>query len=218
MKNLNVPNKITVSRIIMVFLMLIVLFVLRFIPDLNVPTIGGDLNINAVYLAICIVFIIASITDKIDGDLARKNNEITDFGKFLDPVADKLLVNSILIYLTIPHFNEAQMTIPLYCVIIMIVRDLVVDALRLVASSKGVVLAANNWGKAKTCLQMVAIPLVLLNGFPFTYFDASWGEGRVALWFVYAATLVSFVSGLIYVIQNWKVVSLDGGGKNDKQN
>ncbi len=218
MKNLNVPNKITVSRIIMVFLMLIVLFVLRFIPGLNVPTIGGDLNINAVYLAICIVFIIASITDKIDGDLARRNNEITDFGKFLDPVADKLLVNSILIYLTIPHFNEGQMTIPLYCVIIMIVRDLVVDALRLVASSKGVVLAANNWGKAKTCLQMVAIPLVLLNGFPFTYFDASWGEGRVALWFVYAATLVSFISGLIYVIQNWKVVSLDGGGKNDKQN
>ena len=218
MKNLNVPNKITVSRIIMVFLMLIVLFVLRFIPDLNVPTIGGDLNINAVYLAICIVFIIASITDKIDGDLARKNNEITDFGKFLDPVADKLLVNSIIIYLTIPHFNEVQMTIPLYCVIIMIVRDLVVDALRLVASSKGVVLAANNWGKAKTCLQMVAIPLVLLNGFPFTYFDANWGEGRVALWFVYAATLVSFISGLIYVIQNWKVISLDGGGKDDKQN
>ena len=202
----------------MVFLMLIVLFVLRFIPDLNVPTIGGDLNINAVYLAICIVFIIASITDKIDGDLARKNNEITDFGKFLDPVADKLLVNSIIIYLTIPHFNEVQMTIPLYCVIIMIVRDLVVDALRLVASSKGVVLAANNWGKAKTCLQMVAIPLVLLNGFPFTYFDANWGEGRVALWFVYAATLVSFISGLIYVIQNWKVISLDGGGKDDKQN
>lgn len=218
MKNLNVPNKITVSRIIMVFLMLLVLFVLRFIPNLEVPTIGGDLNINAVYLAICIVFVIASITDKIDGDLARKNNEVTDFGKFLDPVADKLLVNSILIYLCVPHFSDDQMVIPLYCVIIMIVRDLVVDALRLVASSKGVVLAANNWGKAKTCLQMVAIPLVLLNGFPFTYFDGTWGEGRVALWFVYAATLVSFISGLIYVIQNWKVVSLNGGGKNDKQN
>ncbi len=199
----------------MVFCMLIALFVLRFIPNLEVPSIGGDLNINVVYLAICIVFVAASITDKIDGDLARRNNEVTDFGKFLDPVADKLLVNSTLIYLAIPHFDENQMVIPLYCIIIMIVRDLVVDALRLVASSKGVVLAANNWGKAKTVLQMFAIPLVLLNGFPFTYFDASWGEGRVALWFVYAATLVSFVSGLIYVIQNWKVVSLTGG-KNDK--
>lgn len=215
MKNLNVPNRITISRIVMVFCMLIALFVLRFIPNLEVPSIGGDLNINVVYLAICIVFVAASITDKIDGDLARRNNEVTDFGKFLDPVADKLLVNSTLIYLAIPHFDENQMVIPLYCIIIMIVRDLVVDALRLVASSKGVVLAANNWGKAKTVLQMFAIPLVLLNGFPFTYFDASWGEGRVALWFVYAATLVSFVSGLIYVIQNWKVVSLTGG-KNDK--
>ncbi len=215
MKNLNVPNRITISRIVMVFCMLIALFVLRFIPNLEVPSIGGDLNINVVYLAICIVFVAASITDKIDGDLARRNNEVTDFGKFLDPVADKLLVNSTLIYLAIPHFDENQMVIPLYCIIIMIVRDLVVDALRLVASSKGVVLAANNWGKAKTVLQMFAIPLVLLNGFPFTYFDASWGEGRVALWFVYAATLVSFVSGLIYVIQNWKVVSLTGG-KNDE--
>lgn len=217
MKNLNVPNRITVSRIIIVFVMLIALFVLRFIPGLEIPTIGGELKINAVYLAICIVFIIASITDKIDGDLARKNNEVTDFGKFLDPVADKLLVNSTLIYLAIPHFSEDQMVIPVYCIIVMIVRDLVVDALRLVAAAKGTVLAANNWGKAKTVLQMIAIPLVLLNGFPFTYFDANWGEGRVALWFVYAATLVSLVSGLIYVIQNWKVVALTGGGKHDKK-
>ncbi len=216
MKNLNVPNKITISRIIIVFVMLIALFVLRFIPGLQFDNIGGDLNISPLYLAICIVFIIASITDKIDGDLARKNNEVTDFGKFLDPVADKLLVNSILIYLAIPHFDDKQMVIPVYCIIIMIVRDLVVDALRLVAASKGTVLAANNWGKAKTVLQMVAIPLVLLNGFPFTYFDAEWGEGRVALWFVYAATIVSFVSGLIYVIQNWKAVALNGGN-NDKK-
>ncbi len=196
--------------------MLIALFVLRFIPGLQFDNIGGDLNISPLYLAICIVFIIASITDKIDGDLARKNNEVTDFGKFLDPVADKLLVNSILIYLAIPHFDDKQMVIPVYCIIIMIVRDLVVDALRLVAASKGTVLAANNWGKAKTVLQMVAIPLVLLNGFPFTYFDAEWGEGRVALWFVYAATIVSLVSGLIYVIQNWKAVALNGGN-NDKK-
>ncbi len=216
MKNLNVPNKITISRIIIVFVMLIALFVLRFIPGLQFDNIGGDLNISPLYLAICIVFIIASITDKIDGDLARKNNEVTDFGKFLDPVADKLLVNSILIYLAIPHFDDKQMVIPIYCIIIMIVRDLVVDALRLVAASKGTVLAANNWGKAKTVLQMVAIPLVLLNGFPFTYFDAEWGEGRVALWFVYAATIVSLVSGLIYVIQNWKAVALNGGN-NDKK-
>ncbi len=216
MKNLNVPNKITISRIIIVFVMLIALFVLRFIPGLQFDNIGGDLNISPLYLAICIVFIIASITDKIDGDLARKNNEVTDFGKFLDPVADKLLVNSILIYLAIPHFDDKQMVIPVYCIIIMIVRDLVVDALRLVAASKGTVLAANNWGKAKTVLQMVAIPLVLLNGFPFTYFDAEWGEGRVALWFVYAATIVSLVSGLIYVIQNWKAVALNGGN-NDKK-
>lgn len=207
MKNLNIPNKITVSRVIIVFITLVVLLVLRFIPNLNVPVLFGDMEINLVYLIVCVVFLTAAITDKIDGVLARKWNQITDFGKFLDPVADKLLVNSMLVYLAIEHYVEGTMVIPVYCVIIMIVRDLVVDALRLVASTKGIVLAANNWGKAKTVLQMVAIPLVLLNGFPFTFFDKGWGEGRVALWFVYAATLVSIVSGLIYVIKNWKAVS-----------
>ena len=212
---MNIPNKITISRVVIVFAMLIALFVLRFIPGLSVPVYGGDLKINLVYIIICAVFIIAAITDKIDGDLARKWNQVTDFGKFLDPVADKLLVTSMLIYLAIPHFVSATMVIPVFCVIIMIVRDLVVDALRLVATTRHVVLAANNWGKAKTVLQMVAIPVVLLNGFPFTFFDKDWGEGRLGLVLVYAATLVSLISGIIYLAQNWKVISLKKEDKHE---
>jgi hypothetical protein len=90
--------------------------------------------------------------------------------------------------------------------LVMIIRDLVVDALRFIAASKGIVLAANIFGKLKTVFQMVAIPLVLLNGWPFSYFDLSWDPAlRIASFFVYAATLASFLSGMIYFIQNRKV-------------
>src|SRR5574344_1851733 len=95
---MNIPTKITVSRIVLVGVMLIGLFVLEFIPNLSVPTLGNS-GINLVYLICCIIFVIAALTDKVDGDLARKWHQVTDLGKFLDPVADKLLVDSMLIYL-----------------------------------------------------------------------------------------------------------------------
>lgn len=205
--SMNIPTKITLSRIVMVIAMLIALFVLHFIPNLNVPVYGGDLKINLVYILMAVVFFLAALTDKIDGDLARKWNQVTDLGKFLDPVADKLLVNSMLVYLCVPHFVEDTMTIPLTCVIVMILRDLIVDAMRFVAAKKGVVMAANAFGKAKTVLQMVALPIVMLNGWPFSYFDMGWGMWRIGLILVYLATLVSFISGVIYVVQNWKVVA-----------
>ena len=190
----------------MVGVMLIALFVLHFIPNLNVPVYGGELEINLVYIIVMVIFVVASVTDKIDGDLARKWNQVTDLGKFLDPVADKLLVNSMLIYLAVPHFVSDTMTIPLFCIIIMILRDLVVDALRFVAANKGIVLAANIFGKLKTVLQMIAIPVVLVNGFPFTFFDKGWGYGRIGLILVYLATFASLLSGVIYVAQNWRVL------------
>lgn len=203
---MNIPTKITVARIALVVTLLLFLFVLGFIPDLPVLYLGRPkFGINIYYFITFVIFVIAASTDYVDGHLARKWNQVTDLGKFLDPVADKLLVDSLLIYLILPHFG-ASLTIPTFCVIVMIVRDLVVDALRFIAAGKGVVLAANIFGKVKTVLQMIAIPLVLLNGWPFSYFDLNFGPWRIASIFVYLATAASLLSGIIYVVSNFSVL------------
>ncbi len=199
------PTKITIARIICVVLLIVVLAVLEIlgaqglVSDIAI----GNSGVTAIRLAVAVFFIIASFTDFLDGYLARKNNEVSTMGKFLDPIADKLLVDSLLIFLCFEwSYSEGSLSIPAFCVVIMIARDLVVDGLRQLAASKGKILAANMFGKVKTVAQMVAIPLVLLNGWPFTYFDAGWGYGRIALVFVYLATLASLLSGIIYVYQN----------------
>lgn len=215
---MNTPTKITLSRIILVVIMILFLTVIDIIgrvnPHLISQTFGiliGDSHINVVYLAVCIVFIIAASTDALDGYLARKNNQVTDLGKFLDPVADKLLVNSLLIFLTVGGFMRAytnvnQYCIPFFCVVLMVGRDIVVDSLRFIAAKKNIVIAANIFGKIKTVLQMITIPLVLLNGWPFSYFDFDWARDlRIVAFFVYITTIVSLVSGVIYVVQNRKV-------------
>jgi CDP-diacylglycerol---glycerol-3-phosphate 3-phosphatidyltransferase len=204
---MNIPNKITLTRIITLLAMLIALFVLDIVYWLNPAALTfatiGQSGIHPIYLGICIIFILAALTDKLDGSLARKWNQVTDLGKFLDPVADKLLVDGLLIYLCLPHFGYSVTNgVFLWCVIVMIIRDIVVDALRSIAAAKGMVLAANIFGKLKTVLQMVAIPLILLNGWPFIYFDSGWGYWRIAEILIYLATLASFFSGLFYLIQN----------------
>ena len=207
---MNLPTKITFTRIISIIVMIIVLFVLSLIPGFTSVELG-DTGINLVYLILCIFFILASFTDFLDGYLARKNNQVTDLGKFLDPVADKLLVNSMVIFLILkPAFvPDGQMTFNLWCAIILVARDIVVDALRFIAAQKKIVIAANIFGKLKTVLQMIAIPLVLLNDFPFRYIYANtnWPESlSIAYIVVYLATLVSLISGIIYVFQNKKVL------------
>ena len=207
---MNLPTKITFSRIIAIIVMIIALFVLSFFPDLGLPTLGNT-RINLIFLIIFIFFLIASYTDHLDGKLARKNNQVTDLGKFLDPVADKLLVTSMLIFLCAyhviaPYAIEQTAFIPVWCVIIMVARDTVVDALRFIAAQKGVVIAANIFGKLKTVLQMVAIGAVLLNDFPFHYMYPNNTNPylTVTMFIVYAATLASLLSGIIYVWQNRK--------------
>jgi CDP-diacylglycerol--glycerol-3-phosphate 3-phosphatidyltransferase len=198
---MNIPTKITVARIAAVGLLLVGLFICDLIPNFS-PLMLGE-GVNLAYLTAVIVFALASATDAIDGRLARRWHQVTDLGKFLDPVADKLLVDSLLIYLAVAHFGLSTLTLPLFCVILMILRDLVVDGIRVLAASKGVILAANSFGKLKTALQMAAIPLVLLNGWPFSYFDLSWNPAyRIATLVVYLATLASLFSGVVYVIQN----------------
>ncbi len=203
---INIPTKITIVRIAAVVALLIFYLVAYFSGANSWAGIKlGDSGIYLVNLIGCIVFIIASITDYLDGHLARKWNQVTTLGKFLDPIADKMLVNSSLVILavTMPFYAGDQLLIPWFCVVLMILRDLVVDTMRFVAASKGEVVAANIFGKMKTVFQMIALPLVFLNGWPFSYFDASWHPLlRISSFFVYAATLMSVISGIIYMKQN----------------
>ena len=214
---MNLPTKITVTRIIAIVAMIISLFVMNLIPDWKTIELGNT-DINLVFLIIFVFFLVACYTDYLDGHLARKNNQVTDLGKFLDPVADKLLINSLVIFLIapnmfaryIPDSCQPVVSFNMWCAIILVARDIVVDALRFVAASKGKVIAANIFGKLKTVLEMVAIGVVLVNGFPFRYFDANWPQGlHIADFLVYLATLASLLSGIIYVVQNRHVFKED---------
>lgn len=146
---MNLPNKLTLFRIILVPIMVI-------IPFLGIK--GTFLGIPTAWLIIDLIFIIASITDKLDGYLARKNNQVTTFGKFLDPLADKILVLAAMVMLV------EMAKLPAWIPIIVLAREFIVSGYRLVAVEKGgQVIAASKWGKIKTVTQMIAIILAFLD-------------------------------------------------------
>ena len=143
---MNLPNKLTIFRIILVPLMVI-------IPMFGLPY---------TYLIVDLIFILASLTDKLDGYLARKNNQITTFGKFLDPLADKILVLAAMLMLV--ELGRLPAWIP----IIVLAREFLVSGYRLIAVEKGgIVIAASKWGKLKTVTQMIAIILAFLDANAF---------------------------------------------------
>lgn len=208
MKKINpkLPNYITIFRMVMVVIILILLLTPWQLIVGSVPNIFHDVNL--VYFIAFILFLIASISDFFDGYLARKYHLISNFGKFMDPIADKMLVNSLLILLLVKQaYAPLHMNVPLVAVIVMIARDLVVDGLRLVASERQIVLAANIFGKIKTVLQMCAISLILLNDWPFSLLYGT--TPYVSLVLIYLAAAVSLLSGIIYVGQNYKVLKDD---------
>jgi CDP-diacylglycerol--glycerol-3-phosphate 3-phosphatidyltransferase len=208
MKKINpkLPNYITIFRMVMVVIILILLLTPWQLIVGAVPNIFHDVNL--VYFVAFILFLIASISDFFDGYLARKYHLISNFGKFMDPIADKMLVNSLLILLLVKQaYAPLHMNVPLVAVIVMIARDLVVDGLRLVASERQIVLAANIFGKIKTVLQMSAISLILLNDWPFSLLYGT--TPYVSLTLIYLAAVVSLLSGIIYVGQNYKVLKDD---------
>lgn len=189
---MNTANKLTIFRIV-----LIPLIVLVYIFPYNQFGITiGYFTIDSVILsyknvAILVLFLIASFTDFLDGYLARSRDMITTFGKFLDPIADKLLVNTLFILFA------REGLVPVVAVLIMIWRDTVVDAIRMLLAQQGMVMAAGYLGKAKTVLQMVAIVLVLLNNLPFELQGIP--VASIVVWF---ATLMSLLSGISYVLQS----------------
>lgn len=150
---MNLANKLTIYRIILVFIILI-------IPFFNIQ--GDILGIPITFFIIDVIFIIASITDKLDGYIARSRNQITTFGKFLDPIADKILV--IISMMLLIEFGKIPSWIPA----IIIMREFIVSGYRLIAvEKKGKVIAASVWGKLKTVTQMIAIMLAFIDKNPF---------------------------------------------------
>ncbi len=210
---MNLPNKLTLTRMIVILLTIVAMVVLSFL-NINISFDIWNTSINLIYLIFCGVFILAAFTDFLDGHIARKHNLVTDFGKFLDPIADKLLNDVMMIFLLVPQVyapnqrsDKTMLTLLMVCVMIMIARDLIVDGIRLVAVKKGEVIAANIFGKIKTVLQMVAIPFLLLNNFPFSYFDSTWPQYlQISNLLFYLATFASLLSGIIYIVQNRHVL------------
>ncbi len=190
---MNTPNKLTVIRMIMV-----PFFLLSFVIEFEHH-----------YLVSLILFCAAAITDFFDGQMARKYNLITDFGKFLDPLADKMLTTSALLGFVMLG-NEVVYG-AMWITFITLFREFVVSGIRLSAvSSGGKVIAANIWGKAKTVSQMVAIVLILLNLWLVSEFPeaAKFSEvlGVVSVGILWISALLTVISGVIYVIQNSKYI------------
>ena len=179
MKSMNLPNKLTLLRVFLI--PFFVLFLL-------VP-IAGDAS---KWIALAI-FCIASITDFLDGKIARKYNLVTNFGKFMDPLADKLLVCSALIC-----FVDLKL-IPTWIVLIIIAREFIISGFRLVASDNGVVIAASYWGKFKTTSQMIMI-ILLIARFPGTPFRV------LEQIFIYVALALTVISLVDYLVKNWSVM------------
>ena len=185
---MNLPNKITLSRIIMtVFIIFFLLFPFHLI-NINIP----KYNVNGIiidlrYIISGVVFVIASITDLVDGKLARANNQVTDTGKMLDSIADKTLVNSVLVIFTWNGFISPVIAV------IYIFRDEVVNALRMHAAKNGVVVPAGFLGKVKTFSMMTGLSLMFFYNLPFELINI-----RVDDFLIYFATILSIVSGIEY--------------------
>lgn len=197
---MNLPNKITISRLIIAVIMIFfAVFPWANVGSSSILTTLGNTGFTILDLILAILFVVGSATDAIDGKIARKYNLITDFGKFFDPLADKFLVNSALIFLA------CYGRIPALIIILMIGRDLAVDGIRFMAASKGEVIAANIFGKLKTVFQMVTIPFVMLNGFPFNYLFKE--HTYIFLDVLLSITCaMSLISGFIYLYRGRKYI------------
>lgn len=197
---MNLPNKITISRLIIAVIMIFfAVFPWANVGASSILTTLGNTGFTILDLILAILFVVGSATDAIDGKIARKYNLVTDFGKFFDPLADKFLVNSALIFLA------CYGRIPALIIILMIGRDLAVDGIRFMAASKGEVIAANIFGKLKTVFQMVTIPFVMLNGFPFNYLFKE--HTYIFLDVLLSITCaMSLISGFIYLYRGRKYI------------
>ena len=195
---MNLPNKLTILRLIL-SVVIIILLVFPFytvgiqFPQYNISGISSPIQLQ--YLIAGVIFIIASLTDFLDGHIARKYNLITDTGKMLDAIADKVLVNSVLIILSSLRFIN-----PIIPVVI-VLRDIVVNAIKMEAASRGRVVAAIKSGKIKTAALMIGTTLIFFNNLPFELINL-----RVADFLLYFAAIMSIISMVQYYTMNKSLI------------
>jgi CDP-diacylglycerol--glycerol-3-phosphate 3-phosphatidyltransferase len=212
MKMVNIPNTLTIARIVVIFIVLILANIVEpeVWPYLDDPT-SQALKMTAFILAI-----LAALTDFFDGYLARKYNQVTDFGKLIDPLADKIFVAALMLMMV------EFLLIPAWIAVIVISREFLVTGLRMLAVQKGVVISADSWGKAKTVLQMVILliggaswigifnlqtDILVFGGFPTVQLVANGvtrtcrivdGHFCLSLWFIWKAFLIGMVLVTVY--------------------
>lgn len=195
---MNLPNKLTIFRLIL-SLLIVVLLLFPFytvgiqLPIYNISGIGSPVELK--YIIAGIIFVVASLTDFLDGYLARKYNQITNTGKMLDAIADKALVNTTLIILASNGFINA--IIP----VVIVFRDIIVNAIKMEAASKGLVVAAIGSGKIKTAALMIGVVLTLFYNLPFEFIGI-----RVSSILLYFASIMSIVSLVQYFNLNKKII------------
>jgi len=195
----NLPNRLTVARVCIVPVFLAVMLA----PDL----------IGLHYLWALILFVIASYTDHLDGKIARKNNQVTNFGKFMDPLADKILVMTALVCFVQLGLADS------WVVVLILAREFLVTGIRLIAAESGQVLAANRWGKAKTVSQIIAISAVLafqfilelvdrgnLPAFTLGGADGAFALTWIGSFLVLISAVFAVVSGVVYLMQNISLI------------
>lgn len=195
----NLPTKLTFLRLILAILIIILLLFPFYRVGFEFKTfLYHSILIDVRYLLSGLIFIIASITDYFDGKIARKNKQVTDFGKFSDAIADKVLVNSVLIIFASQGF------IPAIIPVVIIVRDIIVDAIRMNVAGKGVVQAAKMSGKIKTASLMLGIVLTFFYNLPFELIGL-----QISKFFLYFGTLMSVVSMIEYYNLNKKMLYIE---------
>ncbi len=195
---MNVPNRITICRIILAVILLILMtFPLNRIGfDFPEIMINQEFIIDSKYLICGVIFLIAAVTDFLDGFLARKYNLVTDFGKVTDAIADKVLVNGVLVVLACEGY--ISVIIP----VVIVSRDIFVDSIKMIAGQKNEVVAASKTGKAKTVFMLVGITLILFYNLPFSLFGVY--PARVL---IMIATVLSVLSAIEYYTKNKKYLT-----------
>lgn len=188
---MNLANKLTISRIVMAVIILLILLIPFEDFGISIPTfyVMGKVLVDIRYLIAGFLFVIACVTDYLDGSIARKEKKTSDFGATLDAIADKVLVNGVLIILAYQGF--ISIIIP----IVIVLRDICVDALRVLSAKNKVIIKASKWGKVKTVFMMCGVSLLLFYNLPFEI----WGI-YVADLLVSIATILSVISAVLYFI------------------
>ena len=188
---MNTPNQLTTIRM----LGLVLIVISYFLPLNQLVFSIQAIDFSLKRVLIIVLFLLSAMTDALDGHIARKRNIVTTFGKFLDPIADKILVN--ILFLLLAFSNEVSIIVP----IIFIVRDTIVDAVRLIMVEKNVVIAASPLGKLKTASQMIALVFLLIYNLPFALIAVPF-----AAIVTYFAAFISLLSGCDYLYRNRKTL------------